>query len=51
MGVTNEPDHICLIYEYMEHGSLRDRLDCKNNTPPLDWVTRVTVAFQSAQVK
>jgi hypothetical protein len=50
MGIVQDSEHLCLVYEYMEHGSLRDRLDCKNNTTPLDWLTRVIVAFQSAQV-
>jgi len=38
----------CLVYQLMPQGSLRDRLDCLNNTSPLDWKTRLKIALQSA---
>nr|GEW43768.1 U-box domain-containing protein kinase family protein [Tanacetum cinerariifolium] len=30
-------DHGCLVYEYMENGSLDERLFRINNTPPIPW--------------
>lgn len=42
------PDHSCLVYEYMENGSLEDRLQCKNNTPPLPWHYRYRIAWEIA---
>ncbi|XP_055808932.1 U-box domain-containing protein 35-like [Solanum dulcamara] len=38
----------CLVYEYMENGSLEDRLTRKNNTPPLTWFDRVRIAWEVA---
>ncbi|KAJ8442913.1 hypothetical protein Cgig2_022279 [Carnegiea gigantea] len=42
------PDHGCLVYEYMENGSLEDRLFCKNNTPPIPWKARFRIASEIA---
>ncbi|KAK1409220.1 hypothetical protein QVD17_35745 [Tagetes erecta] len=41
-------DHGCLVYEYMENGSLEDRLFCKNNTPPIPWYDRFRIAWEVA---
>ncbi|CAH9130162.1 unnamed protein product [Cuscuta epithymum] len=38
----------CLVYEYMENGSLDDRLFCKNNTTPIPWMTRFAIAAEIA---
>ncbi|VFQ65479.1 unnamed protein product [Cuscuta campestris] len=38
----------CLVYEYMENGSLDDRLFCKSNTPPIPWTTRFAIAAEIA---
>uniref|UniRef100_A0A0E0K7H8 RING-type E3 ubiquitin transferase n=1 Tax=Oryza punctata TaxID=4537 RepID=A0A0E0K7H8_ORYPU len=38
----------CLVYEYMENGSLEDRLRCKNGTPPLLWCDRLRIAWEVA---
>ena len=35
-----------LIYEYIPNGSLEDRLSCKDNTPPLSWQIRVSIATE-----
>ncbi|KAJ0100006.1 hypothetical protein Patl1_20723 [Pistacia atlantica] len=40
--------HGCLIYEYMENGSLEDRLYQKNNTPPIPWFDRFRIAWEVA---
>ncbi|KAJ4706603.1 Protein kinase domain [Melia azedarach] len=42
------PDHGCLVYEYMENGSLADRLYQKNNTPPIPWFDRFRIAWEVA---
>lgn len=42
------PDHGCLIYEYMENGSLEDRLLQKDNTPPIPWFSRFRIAWEVA---
>ncbi|KAL3837871.1 hypothetical protein ACJIZ3_022462 [Penstemon smallii] len=42
------PDRGCLIYEYMENGSLDDRLFRKNNTPPIPWFERYKIAQEIA---
>ncbi|XVF11237.1 hypothetical protein REPUB_Repub08aG0009100 [Reevesia pubescens] len=42
------PDYGCLVYEYMENGSLEDRLLRKNNTPPIPWFERYRIAWEVA---
>ncbi|XP_052187044.1 U-box domain-containing protein 35-like isoform X2 [Diospyros lotus] len=42
------PEHGCLVYEYMEYGSLEDRLFQKNNTPPIPWFERYRIAWEVA---
>ncbi|KAJ8511120.1 hypothetical protein OPV22_001554 [Ensete ventricosum] len=42
------PDRGCLVYEYMENGSLEDRLQCKNDTLPLPWFCRFRIAWEVA---
>ncbi|KAL0683287.1 hypothetical protein Bca4012_050135 [Brassica carinata] len=42
------PDYGCLVYEYMENGTLEDRLFCKDNTPPLSWRARFRIAAEIA---
>lgn len=42
------PEYASLIYEYMEQGSLEDRLFCKDGTAPLPWHTRFTIAAEIA---
>ncbi|XP_078158231.1 uncharacterized protein LOC144553930 isoform X2 [Carex rostrata] len=32
-----------LVYEYLPNGSLEDRLNCVNNTPPLTWQARTRI--------
>ncbi|GMI73024.1 hypothetical protein like AT5G12000 [Hibiscus trionum] len=42
------PENGCLVYEYMENGSLEDRLSRKDNTPPIPWNTRFRIAAEIA---
>ncbi|KAG2321800.1 hypothetical protein Bca52824_015013 [Brassica carinata] len=42
------PEYGCLVYEYMENGTLEDRLFCKDNTPPLSWRSRFRIAAEIA---
>ncbi|XP_029127956.1 U-box domain-containing protein 35 [Cajanus cajan] len=42
------PENGCLVYEYMENGSLEDCLFHKNNTPPIPWRTRFKIASEIA---
>ncbi|XP_028804840.1 U-box domain-containing protein 35 isoform X2 [Neltuma alba] len=42
------PDDGCLVYEYMENGSLEDRLLKKNGTAPLPWYERYRIAWEVA---
>ncbi|XP_057453645.1 U-box domain-containing protein 35 isoform X2 [Lotus japonicus] len=42
------PDHGCLVYEYMENGSLEDRLLQKNSTIPIPWFERFRIAWEVA---
>ncbi|XP_004343879.2 hypothetical protein CAOG_07155 [Capsaspora owczarzaki ATCC 30864] len=44
LSYANSHDEYCLVYEFMPNGSVRDRLDCKNNTPPLTWAQRHRIA-------
>ncbi|XP_067832290.1 interleukin-1 receptor-associated kinase 1 isoform X2 [Heptranchias perlo] len=39
----------CLVYMYMPNGSLEDRLQCQNSTPPLSWLRRLNVALGAAR--
>lgn len=42
------PEYGCLVYEYMDNGSLEDRLFRRNNTPPIPWPTRFKIASEIA---
>lgn len=42
------PEYGCLVYEYMENGSLEDRLFRKNSTPSISWKTRFRIAAEIA---
>lgn len=42
------PDHGCLIYEYLENGSLEDRLLRRNDTLPIPWFARFRIAWEVA---
>ncbi|KAG8381782.1 hypothetical protein BUALT_Bualt05G0008400 [Buddleja alternifolia] len=42
------PEYGCLVYEYMNNGSLEDRLFRKGNTPPIPWGIRFKLASDIA---
>ncbi|KAJ4956779.1 hypothetical protein NE237_013562 [Protea cynaroides] len=42
------PDQGCLVYEYMENGSLDERLFRKDNTPVIPWFERYRIAWEVA---
>ncbi|KAF5204784.1 U-box domain-containing protein [Thalictrum thalictroides] len=42
------PESGCLVYEYMDNGSLEDRLFRKGDTPPIPWWTRFKIAAEIA---
>ncbi|KAE8651489.1 U-box domain-containing protein 34 [Cucumis sativus] len=42
------PERGCLIYEYMENGSLDDHILLRNGKAPLPWSTRFRIVFQVA---
>lgn len=42
------PEYGCLVYEYMENGSLEDRLFRRGGTPPLPWPLRFKISAEIA---
>ncbi|KAK7335857.1 hypothetical protein VNO80_27951 [Phaseolus coccineus] len=42
------PEYGCLVYEYMENGSLEDRLFQRDNTPTIQWKVRFKIASEIA---
>ncbi|XP_047973604.1 U-box domain-containing protein 35-like isoform X2 [Salvia hispanica] len=42
------PEYGCLVYEYMDNGSLEDRLLRKGNTPSIPWGVRFKIASEIA---
>ncbi|XP_019587998.2 interleukin-1 receptor-associated kinase 3 isoform X1 [Rhinolophus sinicus] len=44
-----ESEKFCLVYPYMRHGSLFDRLQCVGNTDPLSWHIRINVLIGTAR--
>ncbi|GMQ04786.1 hypothetical protein CsSME_00050101 [Camellia sinensis var. sinensis] len=40
------PEYGCFVYEYMENGSLEDRLFRKNNSPLLPWKTHFRISVE-----
>ncbi|KAI4316502.1 hypothetical protein L6164_024482 [Bauhinia variegata] len=42
------PEYGCLVYEYMDYGSLEDRFLRKNNSPPIPWWKRFQIAAEIA---
>uniref|UniRef100_A0A0E0JKF4 RING-type E3 ubiquitin transferase n=1 Tax=Oryza punctata TaxID=4537 RepID=A0A0E0JKF4_ORYPU len=42
------PDYGCLVYEYMDNGSLEDRLFRRGGTPPIPWAQRFRISAEIA---
>nr|CAD1824248.1 unnamed protein product [Ananas comosus var. bracteatus] len=42
------PEYGCLVYEYMDNGSLEDRLFRRGKTPPIPWSIRFKIAAEIA---
>lgn len=42
------PEYGCLVYEYMDNGSLDDRLFRRGNTPTIPWSVRFKIAAEIA---
>lgn len=42
------PDYGCLVYEFMDNGSLEDRLFMRNDSPPIPWWKRFQIAAEIA---
>lgn len=42
------PEYGCLVYEYMDSGSLEDRLFRRGSTPPIPWSVRFKIAAEIA---
>ncbi|KAI9109852.1 hypothetical protein K1719_018893 [Acacia pycnantha] len=40
------PESWTLVYDYQPNGSLEDRLNCKDNTAPLSWQTRIRIVAE-----
>ncbi|CAM8978691.1 unnamed protein product [Rhodiola kirilowii] len=44
------PEALAIIYEHLPNGTLEDRLNCKDNSSPLSWQTRIRIAFELCSV-
>lgn len=42
------PEYGCLVYEFMDNGSLEERLVRRGNSPPIPWATRFKIAAEIA---
>ncbi|KAL6615452.1 hypothetical protein ACP70R_037722 [Stipagrostis hirtigluma subsp. patula] len=42
------PEYGCLVYEYLDNGSLEDRLFRRGGTPPIPWSQRFRIAAEIA---
>ncbi|KNC83880.1 TKL/IRAK protein kinase [Sphaeroforma arctica JP610] len=52
MGIVRSASYLCLVYEYMSLGSVRDVLDHKGlgvDALPLTWIDRISISLQSAK--
>ncbi|XP_041348348.1 interleukin-1 receptor-associated kinase 4-like [Gigantopelta aegis] len=49
LGSSKDGLQHCLIYQYMQNGSLEDRLCCKNDTTPLSCLLRIKIVKGTAR--
>ncbi|XP_074646554.1 uncharacterized protein LOC141902630 [Tubulanus polymorphus] len=47
-SMDSTPD-LCLVYEYLANGSLKDRILCKGQTAPLTWQQRISIMSDMAR--
>ncbi|XP_053891311.1 interleukin-1 receptor-associated kinase-like 2 isoform X2 [Malaclemys terrapin pileata] len=45
VGFSLESGYHCLIYPYMDNGSLENRLQCQVGSMPLTWENRITISI------
>uniref|UniRef100_A0A8C4Y0Q0 Interleukin 1 receptor associated kinase 2 n=1 Tax=Gopherus evgoodei TaxID=1825980 RepID=A0A8C4Y0Q0_9SAUR len=45
VGFSLESGYHCLIYPYMDNGSLENRLQCQVSSMPLTWEKRITISI------
>ncbi|KAA0184848.1 hypothetical protein HAZT_HAZT000800 [Hyalella azteca] len=48
-GYSCDGPHWCLLYAFMLHGNLQDRLACCNDTQPLTWKQRLSIGEGTAE--
>uniref|UniRef100_A0A7N0UWF5 Serine/threonine-protein kinase n=1 Tax=Kalanchoe fedtschenkoi TaxID=63787 RepID=A0A7N0UWF5_KALFE len=46
LGASSES--VCLVYEFMENGSLDEHIFCQNGKPALPWVVRFRIIYEIA---
>lgn len=49
VGFSSDGQHMCLVYSFMPHGSLLDRLACSDGSSPLSWRSRCWISAGSAR--
>ncbi|KAM9854398.1 interleukin-1 receptor-associated kinase 4 isoform 2-T2 [Aulostomus maculatus] len=49
VGFSCDGQYPCLVYAFMAHGSLLDRLACLGDSPPLTWLQRCLIAEGTAR--
>lgn len=48
VGVANDSRHSCIVYKFMEYGSLQSCLARENNVPPMYWEKRISILTEIA---
>lgn len=48
LGYSNNGPFCCVVYAFMENGSLQERLACIGSIPPISWKLRMTIAQGAA---
>uniref|UniRef100_A0A665W8C2 Interleukin-1 receptor-associated kinase 3 n=1 Tax=Echeneis naucrates TaxID=173247 RepID=A0A665W8C2_ECHNA len=43
LGCLSDEGHYCLLYPYLPHGSLSDKLHCQDGENPLSWQERLAI--------
>lgn len=43
VGVANDSRHCCIVYKFMEYGSLQSCLARENDAPPMFWEKRISI--------